>query len=161
VTGAIYAIWKSLFRELSEDTILDDVAVPMAVVLAGRRVIFDCSARAFDRVVLQPEMEYRRKVRTLAGNFQLLGIMPRLLLPWTNPVFFQFYSHKIARLFVPYGLLLMYVSNLFLLRSPYGIFLTLQTMWYACALLGYFACSEARMKTSRLGMLPKEKEGRT
>jgi biofilm PGA synthesis N-glycosyltransferase PgaC len=152
VTGAIYAIRKDLFHQLSENTILDDVAIPMAVVLAGRRVVFDSSARAFDRVVLQPEAEYRRKVRTLAGNFQLLTIMPRLLLPWSNPVFFQFYSHKIARLFVPYCLVLMYVANVFLLRSPYGIFLALQTIWYACALLGYFACS---------GMIAKQKEGRT
>ncbi len=40
VTGAIYAIRRSLFSPLSEGTILDDVAIPMAVVLAGRRVVF-------------------------------------------------------------------------------------------------------------------------
>jgi poly-beta-1,6-N-acetyl-D-glucosamine synthase len=160
VTGAIHAIRKTLFRPLSEGTILDDVAIPMSVVLAGGRVIFDSSARAFDQVASHPEMEYRRKVRTLAGNFQLLAIMPRLLLPWRNPVFFQFYSHKIARLFVPYGLLLMYVSNIFLLRKPYGAFLVLQTIWYALALLGYFTCIQSSSGSRQLGLLPKHKEGR-
>jgi len=154
VTGAIYAIRKELFVPLSEGTILDDVAIPMAVVLAGRRVIFDSSARVFDQVAPRADAEYKRKVRTLSGNFQLLVLMPTLLLPWANPVFFQFYSHKILRLFVPYALVLLYVSNLFLLRNPYVTFLALQTVWYGCALLGYFACNEST------GSLFKPKEGR-
>src|SRR5439155_691970 len=48
-TVAIYALRRSLFRPLPEDTILDDVLVPMRVVLAGYRVVFSQDAYAFDR----------------------------------------------------------------------------------------------------------------
>ena len=54
----------------------------------------------------------RRKVRTLAGNFQILGLEPRLLAPWRNPVWFQYVSHKICRLLVPYALLAAFFSSL-------------------------------------------------
>jgi len=137
-TGALYAIRRRFFRELPPDTLLDDVVVPMSVVLNGGRVVLDRSARAFDQPV-EPEKEFGRKVRTLAGNFQLLARMPQLLSPWRNPVFFQFVSHKVTRLFVPYLLVALLVANLFLLRGGYLVFLGLQILWYSLAVAGYVA----------------------
>jgi poly-beta-1,6-N-acetyl-D-glucosamine synthase len=137
-TGALYAIRRDLFRELPADTLLDDVAIPMTVVLNGGRVILDRSARAFDRPA-PLEREFERKVRTLAGNFQLIARMPQLLNPWRNPVFFQFVSHKVTRLLVPYLLLAMLIANLFLLRGGYLVFLGLQAVWYSLALAGFVA----------------------
>jgi cellulose synthase/poly-beta-1,6-N-acetylglucosamine synthase-like glycosyltransferase len=137
-TGALYAIRRRLFRPLPEDTILDDVQIPMNIVLQGGRVILDREARAFDRPA-KPEHEFSRKVRTLAGNFQLVARMPELLNPLRNPVFFQFFSHKITRLFVPYALIILFVSNLFLRRGVYLLFIGLQTSWYCLALAGYVA----------------------
>jgi hypothetical protein len=62
--------------------------------------------------------------------------MPELLLPWRNPVFIQFISHKVGRLFVPYFLLMLFVSNLFLTGATYrGIFF-LQCTWYLLACTG-------------------------
>ena len=58
----------------------------MRVVLAGRRVVFDEEARAFDRAAADGSAEARRKVRTLAGNYQLAALEPRLLVPFVNPV---------------------------------------------------------------------------
>jgi cellulose synthase/poly-beta-1,6-N-acetylglucosamine synthase-like glycosyltransferase len=135
-TGALYAIRRRMFRELPDDTILDDVQIPMAIALQGGRVILDPEARAFDRPT-RPEQEFRRKVRTLAGNFQLMARMPELLDPRRNPVFFQFISHKVARLFIPYALVTLFVSNLFLTHGAYLLFLGLQTLWYSLALAGY------------------------
>ena len=40
-TGAIYAIRRSLWRPLPAETLLDDVLVPMRVVLAGQRIVFE------------------------------------------------------------------------------------------------------------------------
>lgn len=141
VTGALYAIRRELFQNLPEDTILDDVALPMNVVLAGRRVVMDTAARAFDRVASKPAAEFGRKVRTLTGNFQLLARMPQLLNPRRNPVFFQFVSHKVVRLFIPYALIVLLVSNLFLLRGVYLVFFVLQSLWYCLALAGCFSNS--------------------
>lgn len=111
VTGAIYAMRRVLWRPLPPDTLLDDVLGPMRVVVRGYRVIFESGALAFDRVSANSSAELRRKVRTLAGNFQLLGQEPRLLLPILNPVWLQFMSHKVGRLFVPYALVGAFVTS--------------------------------------------------
>ncbi len=123
VTGAIYAMRRSLWRPLPPDTILDDVLVPMRCVMAGRRVVFEERARGFDRIAADAETEARRKRRTLAGNYQLCWLEPRLLLPWRNPAWVQFVSHKLARLVVPYALALLLAASLILSREStlYGV----------------------------------------
>ena len=146
VSGALYAIRRSLSRPLPADTILDDVAMPMRAVLDGKRVIFEPAAKAYDSLPTSPRLEFARKVRTLAGNFQLLERMPALLLPWRNPVFIQFLSHKVGRLMVPYCLIGLLISNLFL-REPFYLFtLALQLTWYLLAVAGGIA---ARFAVSR------------
>src|SRR5215831_18092347 len=62
-TGAIYAIRRQLYRELPEGVLLDDVLTPLNIVLAGKRVVFDPEAKAYDGVSCCPLAEYRRKVR--------------------------------------------------------------------------------------------------
>lgn len=137
-TGALYALRRDFYRNLPADTLLDDVVIPMRVVLNGGRVVLDRQARAYDRPS-PPEAEFGRKVRTLAGNFQLVARMPELLLPWRNPVFFQFISHKMTRLLVPYALIALFISNLFLLQGIYLVFFGLQALWYSLALAGFLA----------------------
>ena len=87
-TGAIYALRRSLWRPLPADTILDDVLAPMRAVLAASRVVFSSEALAFDPVA-PSGVELRRKIRTLAGNYQILRLEPRLLNPFRNPVWIQ------------------------------------------------------------------------
>lgn len=135
-TGAIYAIRRSLFEPLSADTILDDVAVPMRIVLRGYRVILDPSARAYDAVTEAGEGEYRRKKRTSAGNYQLLAEMPELLSWARNPIFVQFVSHKVGRLLAPFGLAALFISNLFLPHGMYMPVLIAQLLFYGIAAAG-------------------------
>src|SRR5207247_8724700 len=112
VTGAIYALRRSLWHPLPPETLLDDVLAPMRVVLDGRRVILEDRAKAYDRTAPSSSAESRRKVRTLAGNVQVLWLEPRLLLPWVNPVWVQYCSHKVGRLLVPYALLAAIASTI-------------------------------------------------
>src|SRR5207249_10681512 len=111
VTGAICAVRRRLFPGVPQGTILDDVYWPMHVAMQGYRVIHDQRARAFDRLPERARDEFRRKVRTLAGNFQLAVRLPQTLLPWRNPVWWQFVSHKLLRLVVPWALLAMLVIS--------------------------------------------------
>ncbi len=104
VSGALYALRRELWAPLPDETILDDVLVPMRVRLAGKRVGFEPQAKAYDRAA-ESAREFRRKVRTLSGNFQLLLLLPGLLSPFRNPSWFDFVSHKLCRLLVPYALL--------------------------------------------------------
>jgi poly-beta-1,6-N-acetyl-D-glucosamine synthase len=135
-TGAIYAVRRSLFAPLPAGTILDDVVVPMRIVLGGHRAVFDPAARAYDAVCDNAECEYRRKRRTLSGNYQLLAEMPELLLWWRNPIFVQFISHKVGRLLVPWALAALFVSNLFLMHGAYRAAFGLQILFYGLAAAG-------------------------
>jgi poly-beta-1,6-N-acetyl-D-glucosamine synthase len=137
-TGAVYAMRRTLWRELPAGTLLDDVLAPMRVVLAGSRVVFDETARAFDVTPPDAATEAQRKARTLAGNYQLAVLEPRLLLPFVNRVWLQFWSHKLGRLLVPYALIAVFVSSAVLAPGrPFYIAATLgQVLFYALALYG-------------------------
>jgi cellulose synthase/poly-beta-1,6-N-acetylglucosamine synthase-like glycosyltransferase len=141
-TGAIYAIRRSLWHPLPANTILDDVLTPMRVVMAGYRVVFNERARAFDRAAVDAEAELRRKVRTLAGNYQILSLEPRLLLPWRNPVWLQYVSHKLGRLLVPYALLAIFCANIVLAGTGVLYQLTLAAQVGFFLLAGYGALLE-------------------
>ena len=105
VTGAIAAVRRSAFHSIPAGTILDDVYWPIMVVMGGMRVVHDSSARAFDQLPDNMIGEFRRKVRTLAGNYQLLSRAPAAFVPWKNRVWVQLISHKILRLVVPWALI--------------------------------------------------------
>ena len=85
VTGAIYAIRRELYTDIPPGTILDDVFVPMNVARMGKRIVFQPSAIARDRLFSEKGKEFSRKVRTLTGNYQLLRLAPWLLSP-SNPL---------------------------------------------------------------------------
>ncbi len=137
-TGAIYALRRSAFEPLPEDTILDDVVVPMRAVLAGHRVLFETEARAYDPQSLSPEKERRRKIRTLAGNYQTLFRYPEWLWPPRNRLWWQVISHKYLRLTGPFLLALCLLSSAWLARDHalYRVAFIGQLACYALALAG-------------------------
>jgi biofilm PGA synthesis N-glycosyltransferase PgaC len=151
VTGAIYAMRRELWRELPASTILDDVYTPMQIALAGKRIVFDESARAFDKVEVSARREFSRKVRTLLGNYQLCQLMPSVLWP-SHPLFLQFVSHKLLRLVAPIFFLLVLVSNSLLMAAPaggvlrvfYGCVLLAQACFYFSVLAGWYLSGDAR-----------------
>lgn len=107
VSGALYAMRGELFVPLPLGTVLDDVLVPMQVVRKGRRVVFEPGARAWDHASGSAAAERVRKVRTLAGNLQLVQLAPWLVNPLQNPIWFRFVCHKMLRLVAPWAMLLM------------------------------------------------------
>lgn len=133
-TGALYAIRRELAVEIPPHTILDDVFIPMNVARKGFRVVFDARARAWDRPDLGAEREFGRKVRTLTGNYQLLDLAPWLLSK-ENPLRFEFISHKLMRLVVPFLLVAMFVTGWFLPGLFYRVLAWAQTGFYALSLL--------------------------
>lgn len=149
-TGAIYALRRSLWRPLPADTLLDDVLAPMRAVLGGHRIVFEEKAIAHDRASSDAAAESRRKQRTLAGNYQILLQEPRLVVPFVNPVWLQYVSHKIGRLVVPWALLALLVSSLALAPGHliYGAALALQVIFYGFAAAG--AIFHARERLTRV-----------
>jgi biofilm PGA synthesis N-glycosyltransferase PgaC len=136
-TGAIYAIRRALFESIPEDTILDDVLIPMRIVRRGYRVLFEPAARAYDRPAATASEEVKRKVRTIAGNFQLFARHPWLLDPFRNRLWLQTMSHKMLRLLSPLLLAAAFAANLLLLDHwLFRCTLAGQVAFYAAALAG-------------------------
>jgi biofilm PGA synthesis N-glycosyltransferase PgaC len=152
VTGAVCAVRRELFIPLPPGTVLDDVYWPMAVILQGWRVVHEPEAAAYDQLPDEIGGEYRRKLRTLAGNFQLLALLPSLLVPWKNPVWMQFVSHKVLRLATPWLLLAAWGLSLALARQPlYAGLFAAQTLLIAAGLAAWLAPPLARIRP--LGIL--------
>jgi biofilm PGA synthesis N-glycosyltransferase PgaC len=134
-TGAIYCVRRTLLdpSPLPDGTILDDVLLPMQIVRKGFRVVFDSRARAWDSPDLGESREFSRKVRTLSGNYQLLQLAPWLLSS-ENAIRFEFVSHKLSRLAVPFALLALLASSIFLPLPLYRAALGAQVAFYALSL---------------------------
>lgn len=151
-TGAIYALRRRLFEPIPGDTLLDDVLVPLRILRRGYRVVFEPAARAHDRVAAAAE-EYARKVRTIAGNFQLFARERWLLDPRHNRIWLQTVSHKLLRLLTPALLVAALVANVPLASDPFYLgTLGAQAAFYLAALVG--CCVERARRTSRLVSVP-------
>jgi poly-beta-1,6-N-acetyl-D-glucosamine synthase len=133
-TGAIYCARRDLLDPLPVGTILDDVLIPMQVVRKGQRVVFDSRARAWDTPDLGGQREFARKVRTLTGNYQLVQLAPWLLSSG-NPIRFEFVSHKLLRLAVPFALVGLFVASALLRQPLYRIALIAQAVFYALSVI--------------------------
>jgi len=136
-TGALYAVRRLLYTPVPEETVLDDVYLPMKVVAQGFRTLFEPKALVFDDASQTPRQEYDRKVRTLAGNYQSFVQLAGMLNPLKSRVAFQFISHKLLRILAPFFLLTLFVATLPLREEPfYHLFLMGQLLFYGLALLG-------------------------
>jgi cellulose synthase/poly-beta-1,6-N-acetylglucosamine synthase-like glycosyltransferase len=132
-TGCIYAMRRKLASPLPATTLLDDVQLPLGAFFRGYRVILEERAKAFDSPACL-RTEFGRKVRTLAGVYQVVLRYPRLLGP-SNRMWLHFLSHKLGRLLLPFALILIAAST-FWLPSPWkGIAFGMQALFYALALL--------------------------
>ena len=133
-TGALYAVRRQLLTSIPAGTVLDDVYLPMEVVRQGKRVVLDSRARAWDSPNLGAKREFGRKVRTLSGNYQLVQLAPWLL-SRRNPIRFEFVSHKLVRLAVPFALAALLLTSFGLAGPFYRTALILQLVFYALSVL--------------------------
>lgn len=154
-TGAIYAIRRDLFQPLHPATILDDVVVPMRILVRGFRVLYAPGAVAYDPQTLDPGLEKKRKLRTLAGNYQMIEHFPGWLLPWENRCWWQLISHKYLRLAVPWLLVAVLVLSLAAPKSPVvWLLLAGQAAAYGAAAAGLLLPGlKARLFTVPAGFL--------
>lgn len=133
-TGCIYAMRRSLAKPMPAGCLLDDMYLPLCAFFQGYRVLFDSKARAYDQPT-SLDSEFRRKVRTLAGVYQVIGYFPALLGPTTNRMWIHFVSHKFGRLLVPFALLILLVTAPFL-PWPFNLIMVAgQVFFYGLALV--------------------------
>jgi biofilm PGA synthesis N-glycosyltransferase PgaC len=143
MTGPLSILRRADLEPLAPDLILDDFWIPMRLRLQGRYVLF-CEAAIAHDDAFEDDREFGRKTRTLAGNYQAFGRMPRLLLPFVNPSWFETVSHKILRLVCPWALVLLLAASAAALAGArpgpaaklLATLLVGQLVFYGLALLG-------------------------
>jgi biofilm PGA synthesis N-glycosyltransferase PgaC len=111
-TGPFYAMRRDLAVRIPPQMLLDDVYLPMAAFFRGYRLIVEETALAYDYPTTL-DTEFKRKVRTLAGNYQIIRAYPKLLGPG-NRMWLHFVSYKLGRLAMPYALVALAASSLYL-----------------------------------------------
>jgi cellulose synthase/poly-beta-1,6-N-acetylglucosamine synthase-like glycosyltransferase len=142
--GALYAIRRQLFTPRPEDTILDDMAIPMSIVRTGRRVVFEPAARAQEPGVESAMEEFSRKTRVVAGAMQFLARHDSSVPLSSWQVMLSLISHKALRWMSPAFALVLFVTSLMLTGT--GIFHEYRVVWLT---------SLAIMAFGLLGTLPR------
>lgn len=125
-TGCIYALRRCLALPLRPDTLTDDATLALAAFFRGYRVIFDPQAVAYDYPTAEGG-EFRRRLRTLAGLWQLHFRLPQLFTR-ANRMRFHFLSYKSTRLLLPWAVLLAWIATLALPPSYTRTFLLIDEL---------------------------------
>ncbi|HTM44834.1 MAG TPA: glycosyltransferase family 2 protein [Polyangiaceae bacterium] len=155
VTGSLYALRRLDFQPMPPDLLLDDMFVPLCVARRRKGIVLATEAIAHDRAC-SDDQEFARKVRTIAGNYQLIAKLPWLLVPGKNPLWLAIVSHKLLRLVCPWALVILLGLSWLLAFAPRlspgerGFWFALaagQLVFYALAALGH--------RVGRLGALAR------
>lgn len=141
--GEILAIRKDLFNPPIEKVINDDHYLILDLLCRGHRVVYTPLARSYEYVSETADDEIERRTRMNAGLYQTM-LMSNKLLPFKRPLIaWQLISHKYFRAFVPFALIILLISNSFLLtlssnstREFFLFSLWVQIGFYIMALIG-------------------------
>jgi poly-beta-1,6-N-acetyl-D-glucosamine synthase len=131
--GAIFAVRKKLFEKLNPK-VANDFQTPQDVASQGYKVVYAPRAVAFEKTASSAKEEFNRKTRIIARGFEGSFI---LFDKFTGLRFFEWFSHKFLRWLVWIFLILMFVTNIFLIDIfVFRWLFYLQVLFYFIALLG-------------------------
>jgi cellulose synthase/poly-beta-1,6-N-acetylglucosamine synthase-like glycosyltransferase len=131
--GPFYAMRRSLWMPIPVDILCDDAWLPLTAMFKGFRLILEPTAKAYDFPTAL-DSEFRRKVRTQAGLYQIVRVMPELLTS-RNPMRFHFLSGKFGRVLIPWCLIAFAAATFGLPGSLRTIAALTQIAFYSIALL--------------------------
>lgn len=144
--GAFYLFRRKCWEPLPENTINDDFVLPMQIVEAGYRAVYDEDLIAWELERTKVGQEFGRRVRIGMGNMQQLVRFSGLLNPWRKPVrsggvgsarlAFVFGSGKALRVLVPFVVIAGAVSCLSLAYLGYDMFGSIAVSGVVVSLLG-------------------------
>jgi cellulose synthase/poly-beta-1,6-N-acetylglucosamine synthase-like glycosyltransferase len=119
--GAIYAIRRSIFPEVQNDTLVDDFVIPLAAKLeTGCRIVYEQEAIAHEEIAPDISDEFHRRARIGAGGYQAIGRLWKLVDPRRGWVALSFLSHKVLRWLCPFFMVGIIVCSM--LASHYAFY---------------------------------------
>ena len=111
--GGCYAVRRSLFPRLPENTLVDDLFAGLSVLKQNYRVINIHDAIVYEDTQPGISEQFRRRTRIAAGSFQNLFRF-RLFFSHRAVVVIAFLSHKILRWLTPLLLSLFFMTSVIL-----------------------------------------------
>lgn len=111
MASELCAIRRDLFRPLPAGLVRNDILISVNIAVAGKRVIFEPLAFAWDPSSPGALDTREGQIRTLAGGYQLLQLAPWLLRPSRNPLWGRLVSHQLLPLLAPWVLILLALSS--------------------------------------------------
>jgi len=144
VNGPLYAIKRSSFREIDPCITADDFGFPLDVLMRGYRVVYERDAVAYQGIK-RHDITLKRNIRTINQGWVALQLLNLKALLFRNfkrfgYIFFVLLGHKLLRWVSFVFLILLFVTNVFLILEAdhffYSAILLLQTFFYLIALAG-------------------------
>jgi cellulose synthase/poly-beta-1,6-N-acetylglucosamine synthase-like glycosyltransferase len=153
--GAIYAVRRSIFTGIRNDTIVDDLVIPLITRLrSGCSIVYDHTAVAYEETPHDLGAEFNRRSRIGAGGFQSIVRLGSLLVLRHGWVALSFFSHKVLRWLCPFLMIGALVTNLVLADEPfYRQMLMLQLAGYGLSVLGLATGTMASFRVLRLATM--------
>jgi cellulose synthase/poly-beta-1,6-N-acetylglucosamine synthase-like glycosyltransferase len=144
--GQLYAVRGSVFPRVEK--VGEDFFIPMKIIAAtGKRVLYEPEAVAFTPAAANLSIEFERKTRAHVSFLLTLSLLPELLWPRNNPVWWQYLSHHVLRMAVPLGMAGTLLSAFFLALPFYAWAAALQCIFYLLAAIGFLlARADIRIK---------------
>ena len=126
--GACYALRANLFVPIPPNFLMEDFYLTMCALEKGKKAIAEPKAICHEAIPDEVSVEFKRKKRISAGNFQNLRRFAALLLPARNGVWFAFWSHKVLRWLGPFFILTALASSAYLAQTSifYRVLLAVQ-----------------------------------
>ena len=143
--GELFAMRRSLYQPISDNTLLDDFEISLRIALTGYKIGYSPLACAIERPSANIGEEMKRKVRIAAGSIQTMLRLGGLFNFFRHPMLtFQYVSHKVLRwVAVPLAMVLIIPLNIYLcitnnlaFSNIYTLALLLQALFYILVLLG-------------------------
>jgi cellulose synthase/poly-beta-1,6-N-acetylglucosamine synthase-like glycosyltransferase len=145
--GELFAIRTALYRDVEQDTLLDDFVISLRVAQNGYTIQYDPEAYAIETASANVTEELKRKIRISAGGIQaIVRLSPLLNIFRYGILSFQYISHRVLRWTLTPLSLMILIPLLFMLAFDerilnFGFYATvfwLQLLFYGAALLGWF-----------------------
>ena len=114
--GGCFAFRKDCFQPIPTHFLVDDFYLNMIILRQGYQCINEQNARVFEDVSNESWIEFKRKIRISAGNFQNLSRFWTMLFRFDG-ISYAFFSHKFLRWILPFFMLFILVGSSILSRE--------------------------------------------
>lgn len=136
--GAMVAIRSECVTEIEQDTINDDFVLAMRAIANGGKALLDPEISLVELEAESSAIDYKRRKRIAAGNFQQIFRLLACLKPSLGWTAFNFFSHKVLRGFMPLIIAGFYVSLFVGTYFGSNIAVVILVALFAIHLLGLF-----------------------